>query len=341
MFFLAQVANVDLFVQNQLFSSSKTLLDSSITIGVTADDVRAGQGGKLYAQNFHSSSLGLKLSDQMFKIDYIAKNVGSDITIGGDAITNESVTLGAGGTGTVAGTPVAFDSYGIIGWATKNGSETNVAISFTGSTFTVAGGSSGEIYCIKYFENDAAGKLVTVSANIVPKVVRAVLTANLFNGDPNDITGATKVGKVTIEIPRLQLSGAQELNMSMTGISQTDMSGVALVADENCSDGYYATILQTKYDANWYDDVTNLAVDDADFALGVAGTRTLNVYAIYPNAVPVLKANTNFTFTSDTPGKASVNSSGVVTGVAAGTATIRIKITAKPAIECVAYVTVS
>ena len=341
MLFLAQVANVDLFDGTTLFSSSKTLLDSSITIGVTADDVRAGQGAKLYANNFHSSKMELKLSDQMFKIDYIAKNMGTTTTIGGDAVTSESVVLTSGGAGVVVGTPVTTGTFKDIGWATLNGTEVIKDISFTGKAFTVAGGVSGETYCVKYFENDAAGKLVTVGANIVPSVVTAVLTANLFNGDPNDISSSNKIGKVTIQVPRLQLSGAQELTMSMTGLSQTDISGTALVADENCNDGYYATILQTKFDANWYDDVSYLAVDDADVTITHPGTHTLKVYAVYPNAAPVLKANSLFTFTSDVPTKATVASTGVVTSVTTGTTTIKIKITAKPAVEGAAYVTVA
>ena len=341
MYFLAQVANVDLFDGTTLFSSSKTLLDSSITIGVTADEVRAGQGAKLYANNFHSSKMELKLSDQMFKMDYIAKNIGTTITIGGDAITSESVVLTAGGAGEVVGTPVTSGTFAGIGWAVLNGSETIKDITFSGKAFTVSGGASGETYCVKYFENDVAGKLVTVGANIVPDVVTAVLTANLFNGDPNDVSSSNKVGKVTIQVPRLQLSGAQELTMSMTGLSQTDISGTALVADENCNDGYYATILQTLFNANWYDDVSYLAIEDATFDLAPLATKELKVYAVYPNATPVLKANSLFTFVSDIPAKATVASTGIVTGVASGTTTIKVKITAKPAVEANAYVTVT
>ena len=52
MYFIAGVATADLFVEDQLFSSSKTLLESSIAIGVTAEDVRAGTGAKLYGKYF-------------------------------------------------------------------------------------------------------------------------------------------------------------------------------------------------------------------------------------------------------------------------------------------------
>jgi hypothetical protein len=129
--------------------------------------------------------------------------------------------------------------------------------------------------------------------------------------------------------------------MSMTGLSQTDISGTALVADENCNDGYYATILQTLFNANWYDDVSYLAIEDATFDLAPLATKELKVYAVYPNATPVLKANSLFTFVSDIPAKATVASTGIVTGVASGTTTIKVKITAKPAVEANAYVTVT
>ena len=36
---------------------------SSITIGVTAEDIRGGEGNKLWGQYFHDSQMSLKLTD--------------------------------------------------------------------------------------------------------------------------------------------------------------------------------------------------------------------------------------------------------------------------------------
>lgn len=48
MVFLAGVANAEIFDGDQLFASARTLIDSSITIGVTLEDLRAGLGNALW-----------------------------------------------------------------------------------------------------------------------------------------------------------------------------------------------------------------------------------------------------------------------------------------------------
>lgn len=45
--FLAGVANAEIFDGDELFASARTLVDSSITIGVTAEDIRGGMGNTL------------------------------------------------------------------------------------------------------------------------------------------------------------------------------------------------------------------------------------------------------------------------------------------------------
>ena len=342
MYFIAGVANADLFDGDTLFSTSKTLLESSIAIGVTAEDVRAGIGAKLYGKYFHSSTFDLTLNEQMFKIEYIAKNVGGTISIGGDALTNESVTLAAAGVGTVVGTPVDFNGEGIIGWASKVGTTTWEKVTFTGQTFTPAGGAENDVYCIKYLTTDSAAKKLVVSASIIPSEITVYLTAKLFNGNPDSIGSATEVGTVTIKIPRFLLNGTQDLSMTMTGVSSINLSGSALAYGGVCgNDDYYAEIVETIYDANWYDEAIYLAIDDADFALTHPATKTLRVYAVYPNATPKLVDNADLTFVSTTVGTATVAATGIVTTVAAGTTSIRVKITAKPAVEGIAYLTVS
>ena len=40
--FLAGVANAEIFSGDTLFASARTLIDSSITIGITAEELRGG-----------------------------------------------------------------------------------------------------------------------------------------------------------------------------------------------------------------------------------------------------------------------------------------------------------
>ena len=87
----ADIFKVDKDGKENLFTTAKTLTESGITIGVSAEDIRAGSGAKLYGKYFHTSTFDLKMTDAMFKLEYIAANVGSEIDIGGEVFINEQL----------------------------------------------------------------------------------------------------------------------------------------------------------------------------------------------------------------------------------------------------------
>jgi hypothetical protein len=342
MIFTAGVADVTMYDGDQLLSTSRTMIDTAIAISTSAEEVRAGTGAKLFAKYYHSSMFEVTLNDQMFRMEYIAKNVGGTISIGGDSIIDEKVTLTGGGAGAVVGTPVDFNGFGTIGWATKQGEENWQQIEFTGQAFSISGADSGDVYCVKYFYTDDAAKKLIIPADIIPAQVTLYMKAKLFNGNPDKIKEATHVGWVTIKVPRFLLTGNQDLTMNMTGLTSTNLSGHALAYGGGCGqDDYYAEIIESIFDAKWYDTAVGLKIEDADFELTVPATKTLVVYAIFANAVPKKINNSELTFVSTETGVATVGAStGIVTAVADGSSTIRVKVTAKPAVEGVAYVTV-
>lgn len=61
--FIAGVGRALLFKGADLFADCRTLADSSITIGVTAEEIRGGEGNVLYGQYFHDASFSMKLTD--------------------------------------------------------------------------------------------------------------------------------------------------------------------------------------------------------------------------------------------------------------------------------------
>lgn len=348
MYFLCGVANVELYKGDVLLAKSTTLTDSSISVSVTAEDIRAGQGAKLYGKYFHSSTFDVTLNDQKWELDYIARNTGSQIQVGGDAGHFESVTLGEGGVGEITKEPAAFGEhgeYGAIGWAALAGTENYQKIEFNGKEFTIAGGEAGQVYCIKYFYKDDAAKKVRINANFIPDTVKCVMTATLYSGDASNPTAGTKAGILQITIPRLILSGSQEITMNMTGISETALTGSALATSggADCEgDGYYAEIIEVIEGATWYDDLVGLVVVDADFEMATTDERTLLVKGIYNNAEPKNISNDKLTFTSVVPETATVGAhTGIVTPIAEGTTTITINVTEKPELEAVAYCTVA
>lgn len=344
--FLAGVADVDLFVGDELFATAKTLTDSTFSFDVSLEEIRAGQGAKLYGKYAHSSTMDVTLTDVMFRLEFIAKNIGSDIAIGGSALTVEEVTVVTPNTVEVANTPVSFGSFGTIGWYKKPSDTTWAKGTFNNKVLTVAGAQAGDTYCVKYVVNNDSMRVLTVGANFIPATVHAVLTGTLFAGSDTNPSEAstTKVGEVQIDIPRLMLSGSQEISMSMTGAANTPLTGSALASSEtsSCSgDAIYGTIKEILSSSQWESEAYALAVSPADIDLQVSESEAIKVYALIRNALPKLVDASAVTFTSGAVATATVDNDGTVKGVAKGTTTIHAVLTNNTAVEGYANVTVA
>lgn len=288
--FLAGVADARIFRNDELFATAKTLVDSSISIGVSAEDIRAGKGAKLYGKYFHTSTFDLKMTDAMFKLEYIAANVGGELQIGGDVFKtvevsgNEIATKKfedavemVAGSGTIyvyarKSTDTEFSTYTLKADKTINGIEAD-----TGAT-----------YCVEYlYTNENARKLV-VKANFTPDTVSVYLDANLYSGDDKNPSTGTKIGTITIKVPRFLLNGTQEISMSMTGAANTPFEGSALAANATGCDGegIYAEIIEVVDGYSWTEDVTHIFVENQnDLKAGDA----LVAYAATKTAVKRLK----------------------------------------------------
>lgn len=343
--FIGGVMTADLFAGDTLFGSAKTLIDSSITISVDSANVEAGAGNKLYAKYYHTSKFDMKFTDAMWRLDYVAKNIGGNITIGGDALVNEQVTLGDGKVGTVTKTPVAFGEHGVIGWVSLPRKDDWHKVEFTDKGFVSPIGNKGEPVCVKYFAFEDAAKKLVVSANIIPDTIHVVGRVGLFLGEENKVSSASKIGYVQFEIPRFTLSGSQEIGMTASGVGNTPLEGSAMVVEsEECDgDGYYAVITEVKFDASPFDEVTALSIAGGAVDLEVGDTETLQVYAISSKALPFKVDNAKLTFTSSDTDKVVVGANtGVVEAIAETEGTmITVSITEKPEVEASVRVVVT
>lgn len=344
--FLAGAATVDMLVGDQLIATATTLLDSSITVGSTAEEVRGGPGAKLLGKYYHTSTFDINLTDVLFKLEYFAFQTGSAIQQIADVFTSEQVTLGAGGSGTITGTPAVYQSYGTIGWAAKPGSDAYQKITFTEKAFTVAGAKEGDIYCVKYISTDNAARQITISSSFIPSEVTLVMTANLYRAGgrgENDVNNSSKIGIVQVLVPRFQFNGSMELSMTSTGVANSPIAGSALDnPSADCSDGgYYAIITEQLSGSSWYDNVFALAIEDSDIELATTtGTATLSVYALPLNGAAFKPPYEDLTFTSAANGTATVTQEGVVTGVAQGSTTVTVSIKNKAGAEAIANIAV-
>lgn len=343
--FLVSVGDVVAMQGNNVIFTAKTLADSSITVDTSNTEIRGGVSNSLQAIYYHSGSLNVTLTDTQFRLPYIALNTGAKVTMGGDIWANETVTLN-GTTGTVVGNPVAIAGEPVSVWAEYN--DVHYTFNLTGKTFNTQGTPipANSTLCIMYMATQDAAQTIKIPANIIPDRVRLYITANLYG----DVSGSGFVGKVQIEIPAAQLSGAQEISMTADGYSNTPLTAMAIAYSDTsavgCSNNqYYAKITEYLSDAKWYDGVTGLAIEGGDFDYEgpvSANIGTLRVWAI-KGGTSFLCDNKNLTFESSNDEYATIGTNtGIVGAVASGDTLLTATITEVPTIEasCTLSVTI-
>ena len=291
--------------------------------------VRGGRGNQLQYTYYHTGEFNVTLTDTQWNLALLGSTVGDVQTALYDYYKEENVTM-SGSSASVNGTPLAFEGETIYGWATSPSGATE-KVSFDGSgTFTVSGSVAGD-WCVRYYtENATSGNAITISANMVPKVVKLVMETQLNSADVT----TNKIGMVQIIIPRLQLSGAFSISMTADGIANTPLTGTALAfsdaASQGCgvSEGYYARIIEVIDNTSWYDNLIALAAEGGDFSLAVDATETLTVFGIPSSGVSFKIPNDELTFTSGSPAVATAGSAtGIITGSAPGSSIITFVIT--------------
>ena len=184
-----------------------------------------------------------------------------------------------------------------------------------------------EKYCVMYFYQNANADNIIIPVDYVPDELHVIIINDLFNADISTTNNATKVGRLITDIPRLQLDGAQDLNLTATSAATVSLSGSALAVDntDSCEgESYYGTMTEEIFGAKWQNEVKAIAFEDADIALANGGTQTLVCYVLFDgNKAPKIVDNANFTFAvEDGDSFVGVDAKGVVTAKATGTAHI-------------------
>ena len=334
--FAAGSATVLLFDGTSLWGVAKTLTDSSIDASISAEEIRAGGGNLLYGKYFHTSNLNLAMTNALFDMKYMAKALGSNVESGGVSLQEEGLTVAAGGTTvTLTKTPVAF-SGSVVGWYKLPGETEWKTGSITGSTMTVAGATAGQEICTKYFYNDLNATHFVANAQYVPSILHVVMLVDLFKGSSSNFdSSAIKAGRLLIDIPQLQLDGSQNLALTSTSAATISLNGSALAVEDNakCSaEPVYGTFTQQLFDTVWQNEVTALAITNADVILEGVESETLVVKALRTGTLPFTVAPADLTYTVVSGGTyASVSATGVVTGITAGEALVKVELKNAPA----------
>lgn len=342
--FLTSVADCYFYdTEDNLLFTSKTLLNSQMEVTLSSSEVRGGRGNQLLMTYYHTGALNISLEETQFNLAMLANTVGQSVVTGNDVYAEETITLGASGGGTITGTPLAVEGATIYGWVTQLSGLVE-RVTFSGSTFASSSGSSGDVVCVRYYKADSASRSVTIPANIIPKIGRLVMEAQLNSSD----VASNKIGVVQVIIPRFALNGNITLSLTSDGVSNMPLSGTAYAFTDSDSAACtnlptYAKVIEILDNTNWYDNVIALAIEGGDFSLTHPATKTLVVYAIPNNGdAPFIAPNADLDFTSGTTATATVGlHTGTVTTVATGTTLLKAVITAKTSIEASCTLTVS
>ena len=340
--FIGGVATVMAIYNDDIIFNALTLLDSTFTIGVSAEDVRGGRGNQLLGKYYHTSTFDVKLTDVTFNLDYLALQTGSDITTGSDLFQIETKTVSSN-TLTVSKAP----TYA-YGWISVPGTNDWTKVAFnTGTSVLPYIAADGTSMCVKYIAYDLNTEEIKISANMIPSEVRLVMIASTYKaGKAQTLTSSSKIGSVEIDVPRFQFSGSMEIGMTANGVANSSLEGSAMSnEDTDCTSetGYYATIKEKIDGYNVLSDVILMAIDGGDsISVTTGATKTLVVYGIRKVGTKMFTIPSDqLGYVSGTTAKATISTAGVITGVTAGTSLITVTLTANTAIVANAVVTVS
>ena len=329
--------------QGNIILNSTSLTDSGFNATTSLEEIRGGSGHGLFAMYSHTSQFAVTLKDCMVNLQYVALQVGSNITAGGDVFETEEITVSVANKITVTKTPKTFGGYGIVGWYNVANNDTATTITFDEGTKTasVSGLSIGTAVCVTYVIADDSARALEVASTFLPSIIHLVMTLPLLNS--GDASNASQVGEWIVDVPRFMFNGSIDLATTSAGKATGDISGKALASGKTGCSGKpkYATITEKIYDKDAFANVTALAVVDGDIDLKVGETQAIKVMGIYNDGtIPTVLDNKYFTFTSS-GAVATVASTGIVTAVSAGSANIEIVATGKTALSTQAVVTVT
>lgn len=313
--FLVSTADFAMYYNDVLACTGTTNLNTSIDVSLQEANVNAGKGNGLVYSYKYGRELGVNLESASWNLEYLAANLGNDIVnqLADIYAINECVQL-TNGVGSVAKTPI-----GDVAVVLENG--TIVTITPTGKSIDLSETTTATVMVNATYKYSGLAKTIVIDADTSPKIYRLVLDADRHNSKIG------KVGSLQIEVPSFQPTGNFTMSFAAEGTNSTTIEGKAVaVAGDTCSSGsaVYAYVRQFDTDADVFT-VDEIIATPSSVAITGTGTYTLKVRGLKDNYMPIAIDNSDCTFVSSAPSKATVGaSSGVVTGVAAGTTVITV-----------------
>ena len=279
--FLASVANVELFEKKNgvltHFASAKTLTDSAFGFTLSMEEVRAGQGGKLYGRFAHTSGMTFTMTDAMFDINYIRALIGAEEGVGGSVLHKEELNGGAKVTleKKAVGMSNLCGMDDVIAWghvADCEGEGDDEAFEIDAQNQIDLTKYTGKKVCVTYFVQDPSATLMKIKAKFIPAELVAIATVQEFAGDASAPESGKPAGELIIKIPRFQLDGQFDLTLNMTSAASIALNGTALaVSSGDCGgEDYYAEIVEKVDGSDWRANLKDIVIDPEQLKAGEA-----------------------------------------------------------------------
>lgn len=304
--YLASVAEVELFEKVdgalRLFASAHTLTDSAMSFSNSMEEVRGGQGGKLYGRFGHTSGITLQMTDIIVNMNYFKALIGAELNSEGN-ITDmvDPIELQfASQKGTIPTSspdPVEIGNLcgsGVVAWAYKSGcsGEGDIyPLGVNGKELTGPDDMPDGKYCVRYFVEKTSGTLARINAMFKPMELYARVSIPEFAADASAANSDGVVGHLVFNFPRYQFDGSFDLSLSMTANATIALNGTVLAVPAGDCTGkeYYGEIMEIPVEAE---------STSADFRVGLRDiiidpeylktTDVPNIWGIYASGAKLL-----------------------------------------------------
>lgn len=335
------------------YQSSK-VATNQFTTTCDLGEIRGGFGNPIAIQIPENCAVNLNLTAQDFSMAARGFQVGSTPYYNAVAPICETI-VAASTTLTVTKTAVAPQGFDeAFCYVTESGASNPIgtageAYLIDPDTLAVQGFTAevNKTYHVHYWWHNASAEGLTYYSMFAPAVKHVTAQLGVFSTyGASSSTQGSLVGWLYYIIPRMQFSGRGDVSGDQTGNGVTELSGTALPYEggaiaEGCQDCAVSEMAYMIYvpAASATTAVQSLVIAGGEISVTVGRSVQTPVKYVMPNGTLVQPnfADLEYTITDTT--YATVNSTGVISGVAAGDTEITVTL-AEPALSVVANLSV-
>lgn len=316
-YFLPKTADAYFSVDGVIAFIAKANTAANVAITTTQQQIKGGQANSVIGVITSEKAINVSFTTPEWQPEFLAANIGTTIRFGEQNFYIDDVTYTADEAGKITLEEVPADKKIQLeingGWVTVPAETTEVDL----STYGVAEGDCLSI--IGLFPRK--GKEISLLVDTDPTIGELVLKSPIFKGTVG------KVGIAQYTFPSFSLSGNWTQNFAADASYEITGTPIA-VAGEKCGEsetyGYYREYI----DGDTLDNFTSIVATPSVVELDTADNtqQKLTVYGIRNALSEKSELTTGVTFAVADGGEATatVDGTGLVEAVAAGTTTITV-----------------